>query len=564
MYFSDKIEKMAKNFMQNKKRIILSLIFTLIVLFATNKYWIFFKDMPISLYIKGQGKCKIEIQLNKKNDNKFHKIKNDDQNIKLDTTDKINFNLKRARTPKRIRIIIYNAKPNTTYTISKIDLNNGKFIIDDFTNIKVEGAKLTKNGKTLKIKTQQYVKNVIITYPEKLNIKAESYFDFKLFIIITILSYLLIYRLINYLADFNTVKDKPLTEVLFLVIFFIFLFIPMIYINDDDISKSENRTLAKWKPFIFENNKINFDFGNNFNEWFNDRFYLREFFIDTYDKRLIFQKNWITKVVVKGKNNWLFLGTRDSIESYTNSVLFTEKELEKITTYLKDVDYYCKKHNKKFYFLITPDKARIYGEYYSDRIKSISNNTRTDQLIQYLNKNSDIEIIYPKNRLLSEKKNNLIYYKQDSHWTPLAAYYAYQELMNTISIENKNIKTYSVTKYKNSQIVGGITKLTPKILRTEDKTLYVIPDIQNNATCQEEGLKRGLVTCFDKQNTKNLVMYRDSFASALIPYLANTFKISTYLWKYSIFKNEISDADIVILEIVERLLPTLLNSEFGD
>ncbi|UKI40868.1 MAG: hypothetical protein L6V95_12230 [Candidatus Melainabacteria bacterium] len=44
----------------------------------------------------------------------------------------------------------------------------------------------------------------------------------------------------------------------------------------EDISTQENRTLAKLNGFIKENGEINYKFGENYNEWYNDRFNLRK------------------------------------------------------------------------------------------------------------------------------------------------------------------------------------------------------------------------------------------------------------------------------------------------
>ena len=53
-------------------------------------------------------------------------------------------------------------------------------------------------------------------------------------------------------------------------------------------------------------------------------------------------------------------------------------------------------------------------------------------------------------------------------------------------------------------------------------------------------------------------MYRDSFATALMPFLSNTFEQVIYRWTHQISKSEIDNADIVIFETVERGLTDIL------
>ena len=162
---------------------------------------------------------------------------------------------------------------------------------------------------------------ITLTYPDTLHIRAKMDFDFLFFGAILILTFLLAYKLSNYVAEFNTIKGKSRVEVIFLTIFFIFLFIPMLHINQEDISQRENRTLAQWKPLIQENNTINFEFDKDFNNWFDDRFNLRELFLKIHDLKFILSRNLMTENIMKGPDDWLFLSWKDSIDSYANSLL---------------------------------------------------------------------------------------------------------------------------------------------------------------------------------------------------------------------------------------------------
>ena len=122
----------------------LSIIITIITIIATNKFWLIFKPMPVEFDIKGKGKYNLEVQLNKKDDNEFTKIKSGAININLNENDHADFEIKKAKCPKRIRIIIISDfsdfKP---LTISNIQLKNGKLKINNLEKFKTEGAILT-------------------------------------------------------------------------------------------------------------------------------------------------------------------------------------------------------------------------------------------------------------------------------------------------------------------------------------------------------------------------------------------------------------------------------------
>ena len=87
--------------------------------------------------------------------------------------------------------------------------------------------------------------------------------------IILILSFLLFYKLFDYIADFKTIKHKSRIEIIFLVAFFVILFIPLSNISQEKTSNSENRTLAIYKPFINKKGEINYNFGKNYDKYFN-------------------------------------------------------------------------------------------------------------------------------------------------------------------------------------------------------------------------------------------------------------------------------------------------------
>ena len=61
-------------------------------------------------------------------------------------------------------------------------------------------------------------------------------------------------------------------------------------------------------------------------------------------------------------------------------------------------------------------------------------------------------------------------------------------------------------------------------------------------------------------------MLRDSFTTSLLPYLNSTFKNNYFHWRYNITKEDLNfikkNADIVILENVERLTPRIFEQEF--
>ena len=368
----------------------------------------------ISLLLEGGG-LDVEIQLNKKDNNEFRKIKKDTKTIVLKENSTVNLNIRRSRFPKRIKIILSDVKNGDILKISNINLKNKKWNIKDYSKFKVEGAEiLSTNSNSINLKAN--CEQISLEYPETINISASIKFDIKALIIILILTYLISYKLSSYVADFNTIKGKPKTEVAFLTIFFIFLFVPMSRINQDEISIKENRTLAKLSPLINEYKEINYQFTKDFDNWFCDRFNLRNCFIGLYYKTTGFM-----------------YGTGELKEIKPQDI---KENLEA----LKKLEEFSKRNNIKLYVLIVPQKTVIYKTDKTDRISNFSQKDFLQYLDEFKSK-SHIKIIYPYEALLKGSKNNLVFFKTEHHWSDDGAYIGYLELMKEISKDFKDVKT---------------------------------------------------------------------------------------------------------------------------
>ena len=350
---------------------------------------------------------------------------------------------------------------------------------------------------------------------------------------------------------------KSKVDIVFLAIFFTFLFIPMCHINNEKISKEENRTLAVVEPLI-KDKKINFNFTNSVNNWFHDRFFLRKQFIALHSKiyKIFYlnKKPIMVNGVIFGKEDWLFLGWKASIKSYQNARLLSDKELKEIDEYLKNINDFCIKNNKKFLFVIAPDKSRIYPEFYNDKIKKKGDYSTAQQLVDYISEHSKTPSIYLKDTLISKKGKNLLYFKQDTHWNLLGAYWGYLDIANALKIE-----PYRVKKYETVENFGDLNGMLNKSFQIKKSDKYAIPDISDiNTVCETTKPDNITITkCANSKKELNLLMYRDSFSLNLISYLSYSFKNSTYIWKYDIKTQDIENYDVVKLEIVERELPSL-------
>ena len=545
-----------------RKRFVISFIITAIVVVLTNRYWLVFKPFPVDLDISGSGSYNIEVDLNKKNIDDFESSKFETEKVTLNGEKRVHFDVIRARFPKRFRFLImeiYNKEP---ITVSNVILKDKSLEITDLDKFTIYGAKPQINDNKLVLNPTGDVIEII--YKDTLDVSTLINFEISLLIIIMVLTFLLAYKISDYIADFNTIQEKSRIEIVFLTIFFAFLIVPISHIDNSEISKEENRTLAPWKPLVVSEGVINYNFGKDFDAWFNDRFNFRTRFIDAYDMRHLLSKYWITKKVIKGKNGWLFYN-EEGLEAYTNEVMFKEDELKLIAKYLNSIDDYCNKNGKKFYFVIAPDKSKVYGEFYSDKISQVQEYSRANQLVDYLKKNTNIKVIYPLENIIKNKNKGLLYFKQDTHWTYMGAYYAYEELIKLMQKDYKDIYVSIPKKFKElgDKHASDLKTLTPDILRFEDDGKYVIPDTKLKiAKCSKEStIPKATINCTNDTQQMKLLSFTDSFGRYFVDFLSDSFGESKWVWQYNFEPLIMKDADVIVLEILERFLPKLTDVE---
>lgn len=74
-----------------------------------------------------------------------------------------------------------------------------------------------------------------------------------------------------------------LSDRIFLIVFAIALFVPILRLDSQEFSIKEKRKLATF-PLLVKNGTVNPAYGKEFEDWFGDRFFLRRQIIRLSDK----------------------------------------------------------------------------------------------------------------------------------------------------------------------------------------------------------------------------------------------------------------------------------------
>ena len=265
-------------------------------------------------------------------------------------------------------------------------------------------------------------------------------FDIRIFIVFLTLGWLVCYKLVDYLARLKIIEKNSRIDIVFFCAVMTAMFIPVLKINHDTVSTQENRNLAEYEP-LFQNGKINFNYGSAFEKWFNDHFNQRERLIALNSRlNLFLNRKLQSDLALQGKENWLFTTRWNSVAMFQNKNLFSDGELQKIKEKMLQLQNWCSRRGIKFYIMPVPDKERLYGEYYPDGYKKSGDISRLEQVSAYLEQQTDIPVIDIYGALRQAKNKHVLYYKTGTHWNLRGAYVGYRQMMKTLSQDFPDLK----------------------------------------------------------------------------------------------------------------------------
>ncbi len=404
-------------------------------------------------------------------------------------------------------------------------------------------------------------------------------FDWKVFVIFLSLGFFAMYKLVQYLAQFKIVEHNSRIDIVFVVCVVAFLYFPASHISHETVSVQENRNLAVYKPLV-ENGKVNYNFGRDFESWFNDHFNSRDFFINVHSRlsRLLDRK-LKNATAMAGKDNWLFTKRWNSVDTFLNKNLYSDEELLEIKENLEAVDRWAKKNGIKFYLMINPDKERVYPEFYPEEFKPVRKLSRIEQVAEYIRDNVKVPLVFVYDELLKAKKDHILYYKTGTHWNHRGAFVAYTQLMNRIKKDFPSLyvmteKDFNIRPVLEADVdIASALGVNAYDTFPEEDLTYDKFEVRNPKTTSKHTFlddERRIET-FDYVNTdksKKLraVIYGDSFVLRMNWYMAESFEKFQHIYTgygrmfdVSFMADDITGLkpDIFVIQTTERLLDRL-------
>ncbi|GKX32136.1 hypothetical protein SH1V18_46160 [Vallitalea longa] len=327
-------------------------------------------------------------------------------------------------------------------------------------------------------------------------------------------------------------RRASIIVIVMFIVFILTINLLNIITEDKHFSESENRILAK-KPELTWKSIKNGRFTQKFEDYITDQFIFRDYFVGL--------KSDIERLRLKQDNNDIFFGENEYLlENYNmpkdNIIINNIKAIN---------NYQSRLENMKTYVLLPPtsvkineDKLPLFASPY-DELITIDRMKKNLQNISFID-------VYDN---LKNSSNEYIFFRTDHHWTMRGAYYAYVKLADAMDIKPLGIDEFDInvvsndfygtlySKANNYRIEPDYIEVFEPKMKRNVSVNYINSNILANSLYEKNHLEtkdkysyfldgnHPIVTIkSDVSNGKKLVIFKNSYAHCLIPFLVNHYE----------------------------------------
>lgn len=328
----------------------------------------------------------------------------------------------------------------------------------------------------------------------------------------------------------------------------------------DEPESTENRKLEEL-PVLQSEEGWNENYLKELGAYFEDHFAFRRELVTA--NAMIMTKSLKVSPndsVIAGKNHWLYY--KDSLEDYQGTEQMRDRQLFDVAHTLAMVQDYAGEKGIDFVFTIAPNKNSLYGEnmpYYYSTYRNQDNNY--SRLLSWLkSENVHYADLFQHLKEKGKKENTILYHERDSHWNNQGAAIAADVLLQSL---DKGHTAYESGKYEiREDFEGDLDAMLFPAAVTKEKEIYYEPHPEFSYEQEVESNFAPKIHTTGKYGSGSLVMYRDSFGNALLPFMAEAFG-KAYFSRgvpYRLMDLDECEADTLIIERAERFLPDMVEN----
>ena len=333
---------------------------------------------------------------------------------------------------------------------------------------------------------------------------------------------------------------------------------------------AENREMADF-PVFDRSLRSLARFPAGLDAWFGDHFGFRSTLVRWSSKMSVdlFGASPSTSVVL-GRDGWLFYADDGAYEDLASVSSLSDPEIDNWRTSILRARDWLRSRGIAYVFTIPPDKHVIYPEQLPATVRRTGPMSRADQVFAIL-EGKDF-VVNARPALEAAARRERIFDVTDSHWNERGAFVAYQAIIEAVRRQVPRVPPArarsdfeETVEIADGGDLAGMIGLKRSL--HEERLLLTPRDPRRARVIEPPGAEPGadvgrLVTEIPGSTLPRALVFRDSFTSALVPFLSEHFSRVVYLWQDDFDANEVlaEHPDVVIQEIVGRHLYTFIPS----
>ncbi|GFK93702.1 putative alginate O-acetylase AlgJ [Fundidesulfovibrio magnetotacticus] len=308
-----------------------------------------------------------------------------------------------------------------------------------------------------------------------------------------------------------------------------------------------------------------------------DNFPFRESMIRTLNRlRLAVWGESPMRTLIRGRECWWFYNDEMALEDWMGATRFDPQELADNVRLHQERRDWLAARGIAMLVVIVPNKKTVYGEFLPSSLRKMRETTRLDQLARAMEEGG-IPFLDLRPVMLRAKAVRQAYWKTDSHWNEwgaLAGCSAIVEKLRERFPAMPPLDPAAYTAVAENTPGGDLAAMMLLENQLPEANVRMVPHAPHRAhdappppwkdPADLPGRRR-IVKAVDDNSLPRALFFRDSFGSQAIPFLAERFRRSVFLWTHRFNPGVVlaERPDVVIFEAAERYQHAIFSPSEG-
>lgn len=272
--------------------------------------------------------------------------------------------------------------------------------------------------------------------------------------------------------------------------------------------------------------------------------------------------------VLIGRDGWWFYTDDDAMEDIVSGAPMPEAAVDRWAATLEANRAWLAARGIAYAFVITPDKHVVYPEYLPATVRPLGH-SRIAQIVEALRARTAVDVLDLRAPLEARKPVERVFHRTDTHWNARGAVTAHLAIVEWMARASPGLGTASREDFAFYEAEARGHDL-PRMLGLQaivaEHVLEARPGrpprarVVEPAGADPAGEAARLVTEHPDASLPRVLVFRDSFMSALVPLLAEHCRRCVFLWQKDLDPEIVrqEQPDLVIHQMVGRRLQSYL------